>query len=162
MILKSISRWLLLVLILGLVSCTTSFQNDSQGLVMMRNYINEESSIRGVQPLDMGENAEIIQDSFPGTLDELLLIVMEQTNLDSFPEAIGSYKGGNFKWDLYSFDAQIEDAGPQPLKVDFALAEGESRFYFVALVAIPEDYEQNAEKYRTVFLHTIYALSPLD
>ena len=87
---------------------------------------------------------------------------MEQTNLDIFPEAIGSYKGANFNWDLYSFDAQIEEAGPQPLKVDFALAEGESRFYFVALVAIPEDYEQNAEKYRTVFQHTIYALSPLE
>jgi hypothetical protein len=128
----------------------------------MRYYVNEDSGIRGVQPLDLGENAEIIQDSFPGTLDELQLTVMEQTNLDSFPEAIDSYKGANFNWDLYSFDAQIEEAGPQPIKVDFALTEGESRLYFVALLALPEEYEQNAEKYRSVFLHTIYALSPLE
>jgi hypothetical protein len=43
-----------------------------------------------------------------------------------------------------------------------ALAGGESQGYFVALVALPEEYEEFPEKYSSVFLHTIYSLSPLD
>jgi hypothetical protein len=44
--------------------------------------------------------------------------------------------------------------------VNIAMAESESASYFVDLITLPENYQENAEKHQSVFYHTIYALSP--
>ena len=78
------------------------------------------------------------------------------------PPSTGSYQGLALSWNLYSFDSEIPELGPFIVHLDMALAEGDTQSYFVALVALPEEYEKYPEKYRSVFLHSIYALSPLE
>lgn len=159
---RPFTKWLPLLLVLGLISCTTSLDKESQGWVLMRNYTNEEKGVSGVEPVDLGDKAELIQEAFPGSRAEMVAATMESTILDELPESEGSYQGAALSWDLYSFETEIPELGPFAVHVDMALAGGESQGYFVALVALPEEYEQFSEKYSSVFLHTIYSLSPLD
>ena len=77
---------------------------------------------------------------------------MESTILDEFPESEGSYQGATLSWDLYSFETEIPELGPFAVHVDMALAGGESQGYFVALVALPEEYEEFPEKYNSVLI----------
>lgn len=160
---NTIAMWVPIVLCLDLISCTASnYQADSQGWVMMNYYTNQEKGISGLQPLELGENVEIIQEVFPGSIQELREAALEQMNIEEFPESIGKYHGRALSWDLYSFEAQIRELGPFDLAVNLAVAEGDSVSYFVALVALPEDYEANTEKYEAVFYHTLYAFSPAE
>jgi hypothetical protein len=147
---------------LGLVSCTTSLQEDSLGWFMMRKYADEEKGISGFEPLGWGENAVIIQESFSGTYDELTQALFDETSLEEYPQSTGTYKGVALNWNLYSFKTQIQDLGSETVQVELAIAEGESKFYFVALVTLPEEFTKNEDKFRSVFLHTIYALSPYE
>ena len=151
-----------MVLVLGLISCTTSLDKDSQGWVLMRYYTNEEKGLSGVEPVDLGDNAELVQEAFPGSRAEMVAATMESTTLDEFPESTGSYQGAALSWDLYSFNTEIPELGPFPVHVDMALAGGETQGYFVALITLPEEYAEFPEKYRSVLLHSIYSLSPLD
>ncbi|MES0361677.1 MAG: hypothetical protein ABUK20_12230 [Anaerolineales bacterium] len=160
--LRTLTRWIPLVLCVGLISCTTSLDKDSQGWVLMRYYTNEERGLSGVEPIDLGDKAQLVQEAVPGSRDEMVAATLESTTLDEFPESTGSYQGAVLSWDLYSFNTEIPELGPFPVHVDMALAGGESLGYFVALVTLPEESEQFPEKYRSVFLHTIYSLSPLE
>jgi len=155
-------KWFPLVLILGLISCTTSLDKDSQGWVLMRYYTNEEKGLSGIEPVDLGDKAQLVQEAVPGSRDEIIKATMESTTLDEFPESTGSYQGAALSWDLYSFNTEIPELGPFPVHVDMALTGGESQGYFVALITLPEESEQFPEKYRSVFLHTIISLSPLE
>ena len=159
---RSFTKWFPLLLILGLISCTTSLDKESQGWVLMRYYTNEEKGLSGIEPVDMGDNAELVQEAFPGSRAEMVSATMESTSLEEFPESIGSYQGAALSWDLYSFDTEIPEVGAFTVHVDMALAGGETQGYFVALITLPEESEQFPEKYRSVFLHTIYSLSPLE
>ena len=159
---RSFTRWFPLLLVLGLISCTTSLDKDSQGWVLMRYYTNEEKGLSGVEPVDLGDNAQLVQEAFPGSRAEMVAATMESTTRDEFPESAGSYQGAALSWDLYSFYTEIPELGPFAVHVDMALAGGDSQGYFVALVALPEDYQEFSEKYRSVFLHTIYSLSPYE
>lgn len=159
---RSFIKWFPLVLILGLISCTTSLDKDSQGWVLMRYYTNEEIGLSGVEPVDLGDKAELVQQAFPGPRAEMVAAAMESTTLEDFPESDGSYQGSVLSWDLYSFDTEIPELGQFPVHLNMAIAEDESQSYFVALVTLPEEYEKFPEKYRSVFLHSLYSLSPLE
>lgn len=128
----------------------------------MRSYTNTEKGLRGVEAVDLGEDVEVVQEVFPGSIEELRDAALESMNLEEFPESTGTYRGKSLTWNLFSFDAQIEDLGPFTVSINMAVAEGDSESYFVALVALPEGYEENAEKYDSVFYHTIYAFSPIE
>lgn len=159
----TLTRWIPLALCLGLISCTTStYQKDSQGWVLMRYYTSEEKGFSGIEPVDLGEDVELVQEVFPGSIEELREAALESTDLQELPESTGTYQGTALTWDLYSFEAQIEELGPFPVSLDVAMAEGDSASYFVGLVSLPENNEENADKYQSVFYHTIYALSPLE
>ncbi len=158
---RSFTRWFPLLLVLGLISCTTSLDKDSQGWVLMRYYTNQEKGLSGVEAVDLGENAQLVQEAFPGSRAEMVSATLESTILDEFPESTGSYQGAALSWDLYSFDTEIPELGPFTVHLDLALAEGDTRSYFVALVTLPEEYEKFPEKYRSIFLHSIYSLSPI-
>ena len=90
----------------------------------------------------------------------MVAVTMETTTLDEFPDSTGRYQGAALSWDLYSFDTEIPELGPFTVHLNMALAGGDSQGYFVALVTLPEENEEFPEKYRSVFLHTIYSLSP--
>lgn len=156
-------KWVPLFLCLGLISCTTStYPTDSQGWVMMNYFTDQENGISGLHPLELGETVEVVQEVFPGSIRELEEAALEQMNIVEFPESFGKYHGRALSWNLYSFEAQIQEVGPFDLAINMAVAEGDSTSYFVALVALPEDYETNTEKYEAVFYHTLYAFSPLE
>ena len=135
---RSLLRWLPLVLVLGLISCTTSFDKDSQGWVLMRYFTNEETGISGVEPVDLGDKAELVQDSFVGSRAEAEAATLESITLEEFPESTGSYQGANLRWDLYSFETEIPEIGPFEVHIDMALAGDDSQGYFVALVGRPD------------------------
>jgi len=159
---RTFTKWFPLVLILGLISCTTSLDKDSQGWVLMRYYTNEEKGLSGVEPVNLGDKAQLVQEVFPGSRDEMVAATMDSTTLEDYPESEGSYQGKAFSWDLYSFDTEIPELGQFPVHINIAMTEGESQSYFVSMVTLPEEYEEFSEKYRSVFLHTIYSLSPLE
>jgi len=160
---KTLTRWISFTLCLGLISCTSStFQNESQGWVLMRYYTSEEKGISGIEPVDLGEDVQLVQEAFPGSLEELRAAALESIDLQGFPESMGTYQGAALTWDLYSFEAQIADLGPFTVSLDMAIAEGDTVSYFVALVSLPENYEENADKYQSVFYHTLYAFSPIE
>ena len=64
---RTLMRLLPLVLVLGLISCSTSLDKDSQGWVLMRYYTNDEKGLSGIDPLDLGDmrmySLKAIQDS---------------------------------------------------------------------------------------------------
>jgi hypothetical protein len=159
---RSFTRWLPLLLVLGLISCTKSLDKDSQGWVLMRYYTNEEKGLSGVEPLNLGDKAQLIQEVFPGSRAEMVAAALESTTLDEYPESSGSYQGRSLSWELYSFDTEILELGSFTVHVEMAIAEGETENYFVALVALPGEYEHFPEKYRSVYYHTIYSLSPIE
>lgn len=161
--LRKLARLIPLILCLGIISCgTPAFQEDSHGWILMRSYTNEEKGLTGVEPVDLGEEVELVQEVYPGPIEELMEIAMDSTNLNELPESIGKFRGKSLSWDLYSFETQIEDLGPFTVLVMVAFAEGDSQSYLVGLVTLPESYQENAEKYDSVFYHTLYALSPVD
>ena len=148
---------------LGLISCTPStFQKDSQGWVLMRNYTDEEKGLSGIKPVDFGDVVVLVQEVFPGSIEELREAALDSIDLEELPESIGTYRGAALSWDLYSFEAQIQELGPSTVSLNVAMAEGDSVSYFVGFVSLPENYEENAEKYQSVFYHSIYAFSPIE
>jgi hypothetical protein len=128
----------------------------------MQSYINEEKGISGVEPVGLGEDVELIQEVFPGSIEELRVAALESMDIDEFPESTGTYQGKSLSWTLYSFEAQINDLGPFNVSLNLAVAEGETNSYFVGLLTLPEKYEENAEKFESTFYHTLYALTPID
>jgi hypothetical protein len=110
----------------------------------------------------LGDNVELVQEVFPGSLEELATAALDSIDLEEFPESIGTSRGPTLSWELYSFDAQIKELGTFPVSLDLAMAEGDSASYFVGLVTLPEEYDYNPNKYQSVFYHTIYAFSPIE
>ena len=114
--LQTLIRWIPFILCLGLISGTSStFQKDSQGWVLMRYYISEEKGLSGIEPIDLGEDVELIQEVFLGSLEELTAVVLESIDLEELPESIGTYRGAALSWDLYSFESQIKELGPMTI-----------------------------------------------
>jgi hypothetical protein len=158
--------WCVWVCVLLVVTaCAAPLPEGESGSVAMIPFASEEYGIRGNAPLEgWSDRAVLIQESFPGTMDEFVAVLVEKTDLVQLPRSTGAYKGAYLAWDLYTFGTQIVDAGPGVFKVDLALAQGkgEAKYYMVLLVAQSMGYVANEEKYETVFEHALYAFEPLE
>jgi hypothetical protein len=153
---------LLCSILLVASACSMSLPQGEPGSIALEPFWNEEMGIQGVEPLtNWAEQAELVQLSVPGTLDDLMAIVEEQTGITQLPEPTRTYRGRAFTWKLWSDETQLKDAGPENWHLELALAEGESAAYLIALVVKPEEYEANPGLYDTVFTHALYALQPL-
>jgi hypothetical protein len=146
-----------------MAACNTSLPQGHNGSIGLMPFWDEEMGIQGVAPSQgWSDRAQLVQGSIPGTLDDAIAIVLEQTSLTSLPEPIGHYDGRAFTWDLWTTETQLMEVGPQTLHLDLAMAEGDSAAYFIALVVMPEAYRADPALYDTVFAHALYALEPLE
>jgi len=168
----------LAALVLAAAGCSFALPEGESGSIPLMPVFNEELGIQGVvlagcsrEDADSHDCSsvtpdegvlQIVQARIPGSLDDLVGLVMESTALSQLPEASGRYKGSAFTWDLYGFETQLKDVGPVTLRVDLALAEDDAAGYLVAIVTLPDDYESHATWYDTVFTHVVYALAPLE
>jgi hypothetical protein len=150
--------------LLAMTACAAILPAGESGVVPMIPFVSEEHGIRGNAPMEgWSDRAVLNQESFPGTMDELVAIVVEKTDLVRIPKSSGVYRGAYLTWDLYTFSTRVEDAGPDVYRVDLGLAhvERDARYYLVILITRPMDYEENKALYQTVFEHALYALEPL-
>ncbi len=161
-----------------LMACSASLPVGKSGSIALLPFFHQEMGIRGVVPHGCNQAQPgtvecpdlisgqvpvvLVQQSAPVPLDELIDAVLASTALQQLPEPTGSYKGTAFTWDLYAGQTQIKDLGPVTVRLDVALAEGDSASYLVAMVTLPEDYEANTALLQTVFTHAVYSLAPLD
>ena len=154
---------LLFGILLMVGACSASLPQSERGSIALLPYWNAEMGIQGVEPLqDWTDQAELIQISVPGTMDDLVAIVLEQTEITELPDPSSTYTGKALTWSLWSTETKVKDAGPMNLHVELALAEGEAAGYLVALVVQPEAYAASPGLYDTVFRHALYALQPLE
>jgi CubicO group peptidase (beta-lactamase class C family) len=140
------------------------FTSDNLGLrgVVPQGWIEVESGVfaRGTSATD---RTALILQSAPGVaVEELAAAAAAQLGFERLPERAGIYSGSSLTWDLYSFDAQIEDLGSETSRVNLALATHDSVTYAVALIASPQDYAAQAPLFETVFSHVLYALAPVE
>ena len=148
--------------LLVVMGCTVSLPEGDSGSILLTPFVDKELGIQGVAPQQgWTDQAELIQYSLPGTIDDVIALVLDQTSLTELPEPVGSYKGKALTWDLYTFNVQSQEVGPEAVRVDLALAEDESAAYLVALAVLPDAFDANAALYETIFTHAIYALAPL-
>lgn len=159
---KNLLLGILASALLVVTGCTVSLREGDSGSILLTPFVDEELGIQGVAPQQgWTDQAELVQYSLPGTIDDAIAIVLDQTSLTELPEPVGSYKGKALAWDLYAFETQVTDVGPQTLHLELALAEDESAAYLVALAVLPDAYDASAALYETVFTHAVYALAPL-
>ncbi len=128
----------------------------------MRYATNQENGVSGVEPVDLGEEVELVQEVFPGSLDELKATILESTNSKELPATTGIYRGSDLTWELYIGETQIPELGPFTVTLLMGIAADDTASYFVGLVTLPEKYEENADKFQSVFYHTLYAFSPIE
>jgi len=160
---KKLLLGVLVSFLLAVTACTGLQPRHGSGWIAMTPFTSDEYGIRGVVPPgDWIEQGALVQQSFPGTMDELVSVLLAQTSLDKVPEPAGSYRGAALTWSLYAFETQVTEVGPETVRVDLALAEGGSASYLVAMVTLPDAYEENESLVKTVFLHAVYALAPLE
>jgi hypothetical protein len=174
-------HWLASVLaglLLVLTACSASLPEGQSGSIALLPFFHEEMGIRGVVPhgcnhaqpgtvecadLISGQGPVVlVQQAAPVPLNELIDLVLASTTLELLPEPTGSYKGAAFTWDLYAVETQLKDVGSMTVRLDLALAEGDSASYLIAMVTLPEDYEVNTALLETVFTHALYSLTPLE
>ena len=160
---RLLNALLLCGVLLAAGACSASLPQGEQGSIALMPFWNQEMGIQGVEPLqNWAEQAELVQLSVPGTLDDLMAVVQAQTSITQLPEPSSNYQGKALTWKLWSAETQLKEAGPGKWHVELALAEGESRAYLVALVVQPDQYEANPALYDVVFAHALYALQPLE
>ena len=160
---RLLSPLLLLGVLLAVGACSATLPQSERGSIALIPFWNEEMGIQGVEPLqNWAEQAELVQLSVPGDMDDLVAIVQEQTSITQLPEPLGTYTGKALTWSLWSAETQVKDAGSGNWHVELALAEGESTAYLVALVVQPDEYDAKPRLYDTVFGHALYSLQPLE
>jgi hypothetical protein len=168
----------LAVVFLVLTACSASLPEGKSGSIALVPFFHEEMDIRGVVPhgcnqpqagtvecanlLSGQASVILVQQAAPVPLDELIDALLASTTLEQLPEPTGNYKGSAFTWDLYAAETQIQDVGPVTVRLDLALAEGDSASYFVGMATLPEDYEANTALLQTVFTHAVYSLAPME
>ncbi len=172
---KGFMSLMLLVLLIA-TACSTS--PPGTGSVAMIPFFDQDQGLQGVVPHACGRAGPgnydcaglapeggpvvLVQQAVPASRDEAVGMVLQQTGLSELPEPTGTVHGKAFGWDVYAFETTLKEAGPVPLRIDLALAEGDAILYLVALVTLPGLYEAHAPLWDTVFHHTVYALEPLD
>jgi hypothetical protein len=168
----------LAALLLVLTACSASLPVGRSGSIALVPFFHEELGIRGVVPTGCNHTQPgsvecadlisgraqvlIVQQAAPVPLDELIEALLSELTLEQLPEPTGSYRGSAFDWDLYAMETQIKDVGPVTVRLDLALAEGDSASYFVGMATLPEDYEANTALLQTVFTHAVYSLAPME
>jgi hypothetical protein len=168
---RKVLRCVVLVgVLLILTGCSASLPAGDSGSVALIPFFDMDAGISGVVPatcsqssqgnFDCPDQSAVVQQAYPGPLDELVDLVLAQTSLERLPEPTGSYRGRAFDWDLYSLVAQVEGAGPDAMRVELGLAEQGSVSYIVALVTSPEAYSANPARFDTIFTHVMYGLMP--
>ena len=161
--LKHAGLYLPILLCLGIVSCSSApFQNDDQGWVLMNYITHQEKGVTGVEPVDLGEDVEMVQEVFPGSLEELKATILESTNSEELPAPSGTYRGSSLTWELYMGETQIPELGPFTVTLLMGIATDDAGSYYVVLVTLPERYEEDADKFQSVFYQTLYAFSPIE
>jgi hypothetical protein len=158
---KLLSLGVFVVMALAATGCAGSLDEDD-GLVIMTPYINEELGTRGVQPDGMSDQLHFEQSAVPLSLDEVYPLFLEQTDLEEFPKPVGRLKGIAFTWDLYTVETTILNSGLDTVRIDIAVAERDMTTYFVLMITFPDDYDDHARMYETIFTHAVYALAPLE
>jgi hypothetical protein len=158
---KLLSLGYFLIIAFAVTGCAGSLAEDD-GLVIMTPYINEELGIRGVDPEGLSDQLYLEQAAVPLSLDEVYSLFLEQTDLEEFTEPIGRLKGIAFTWDLYTVETTIPDIGLETVRIDTALAERDLTTYYVVMITFPDDYDDHAKMYETIFTHVVYALAPLE
>ena len=114
---------LLLVFCLGLSSCSTaSYLNEDQGWVFMRYTTNQDKGISGVEPVDLGEDVLLVQEVFPGTLEELKIETQKSISSGELPAPAGTFLGSGLTWELYTGETEIPDIGPLTVAVLLGIA----------------------------------------
>ena len=120
---------------LVLAACSsTPFQDQDPGWVLMRYATNEEKGIFTLEPVDIGEEAEIVQDVFPGTMDEMRTEILKSITSEELPESGGTYQGSTLTWEWYQEETQIPEyarkiaLNPEAGELDAAMAEEILRF----------------------------------
>jgi hypothetical protein len=154
----------LVVLSLALLvtACGGWGAGHGSGTVIMAPFVDEQFGIRGNAPAGgWAERAVLLQQSFPGTTDELIALLAEETDLIGLPKSTGTYKGRALTWQLYRFETQLQSVGPGIYRVDMGVAEGKAAIYLVTLVTMPMEYDEQAALYESVFTHAMWALTPL-
>jgi hypothetical protein len=169
---------LLACLLLGVVGCATPVPRGGKGTITMMPFFwgDEEFGIQGVAPVECpasetGEfvcsglyagqmQAAMVQQAAPVPLEELIDLLMESITTEELPQSTGTYKGRAYTWDLYSFNTQVPEVTPITMRLDMALADGNDRSSFVALLTVPQDYEAHAEVWDSIFRHAVYAFAP--
>jgi hypothetical protein len=127
----------------------------------MTPIINQEQGIRGIEPDGMADLLYFSQESVPASIDEIYPVLLEQLDLEEFPPPYDRLSGTAFTWDLYTVETIIPDSGLEMVRIDIALAERDITTYLVAMLTFPDDYNDHARMYETIFTHAVYALAPL-
>jgi len=172
--------WLVVAaaVVLATSACSLELPQGESGSIPFIPMFNQELDIQGVVPLGCErEDADshncssvspdqsaliIVQARLAASADDLTDLLLTQTGLSQMPAPAGRYRGSAFTWDLYAFETQITEAGPEIFHLDLAVAAGDEENYMVAMVTLPGDHALHAAWYETVFTHVVYALSPLD
>jgi hypothetical protein len=143
-------------------ACGASTASDDSGWVGMQPFVNAESGVRGLMPMEgWSDAAQVVQGSAPLAMDEVTAELLKQTSLQELPQAVGTYQSDVITWDLFDLEGHMPDVEPL-VRLKVALGESEAASYWVLVVVLPEAYEANPRLYETVFRHALYALRPLE
>jgi hypothetical protein len=151
------------ILCAGLVSCSSpAYQNQDQGWVLMRYVTDKDKGLAGIEAVDLGEEVEVVQEVFDGSLDVMKAEILKSITSGDLSSPNGTYEGADFTWDYYILETQIPDLGPFDVTLLLGLTTDNVKSYFAALVTLPDSYQENTQKYQSIFLHTLYAFSPIN
>lgn len=174
---------ILLCILLLAAACTASLAAGESGYIALLPFSSEELGARGVIPqackqgepgvfdcssLRAGQSAFfLILRSYPMTREEFMPLLVTDLNLAAVPSAKGTYAGPALNWELYQLEIPFPDLGPEPFRLDLALAEhgtaGQgSMLYAIALLTLPADYDPHRALYDTLLRHMLHALAPLE
>jgi len=128
------------------------FENEVMGVsgllpqgweeVAPRNYLRGETGL---------DQTFLALDAVSATASELLVGLAQQLGYDPDIEPLETVEANDLTWSLYEFS--IRD-----LAADLAIAQGESKAYFVLLVSSPDEHET---LYAEVFTPMVAAFKPV-
>jgi len=163
--------------VIAATGCATPWSTGDGGAVALAPYTNQEAGFRGVAPAECQQlrpgisdctSFSLVQQVVPGTKADLAASTMQQLGLEAFPALAGTYQGSFFSWDRYNVQIELGKLAELPsmdptttVRVDWAVAQMESKTAVISLVTIPEDYEAHRAKYEAVMTHVLYALAPV-
>lgn len=148
--------------------------NSDSGAILMIPHTSERYGFSSVVPwgwsdvgggeFRRGDSSEdlytaIMQRSYPDMgISEVLAEGCSQIGFEGTPESIGSYRGSNYTWDIYSVEVEIPEVGPFVAKVALTASNGTT--HMVGLMVPAEVYESDEPMLDVIFTHAMYAYAP--